>query len=96
MIDATIAKLITLAVVVKAVVITIATTALDVTFWKQVAIVAISAGITGAFGVVIALIASRDTRQTHDRLDQLERQTKDVAGAVGVTKRATDPVADEA
>lgn len=91
MIALPVGKVIALTVLAKALIIMAATALLDIAFWKQVLIVAVSAVLSGAFGLIIAIVASRDSKATHRRLDALEARSEDVAGAVGAAKRRSDP-----
>ena len=63
---------------------------LDVQTWRAIVIAIISASVTGAFAVLVAHMQDRRTREVQEQLDDMRSQMRDIAGATGADKRATD------
>lgn len=78
------------AVVLKGAIIATAAVLLDINFWRAVIIAVVSAVITGAFLLLVAIVQDKREQRFERRLDVLEQHSRDIAGATGATKRATD------
>lgn len=77
------AKVITAAVIVKAVLMaSIVTLVAATTFAQSIVLVLISAAATGVFGIAIVLIQVHSERTIHRRLDILEERQQGIATAV--------------
>lgn len=81
-------------VLLKGLALSIAAELLNIDFERALILVLVSATITGAFGVVVALIQSKENSRLNDRLDRLEhtgqqivQKSEDIKGAVGADKR---------
>lgn len=65
-------------VLVKGIAMGIAATVLDINFVRALILVLVSAVVTGCFGIVVAIIQSKENSRVHERLDRLELTGKQI------------------
>ncbi len=87
--------LITVVTIVKATVMGLLVGATALAFVEQLLLVAVSATMTGAFGLVVAWYTSRENRRLHDRLDEQDRRLADIAEHTATNRRQSDPEPEE-
>lgn len=87
-------KAVGVAVLGKAVVMTVVAVAVTTSFIDSLILVVVSATLTGLFTVLVSRMTIQENRRLHDRLDDLEKNQVDIGGAVGLGKRSTDSFSD--